>query len=343
MKHARKDSGEGNQTMFQGLGRRFISGFWARVALTLLTAIASAPRVRAQLHIEKPLANLGDIKGGVMLKHRLDLANAGAEPVEIMEVVASCGCLAPRLDQKVLPPGGRGTMTLEIRPLGQPNGPHTWNGLVRYRQGQEVKQTVFTVRANLHNEVTIQPTVVALFVEGTVRKEIILTDHRPGPCKVTQAKVSAAGLRVEVNAVKPGLTSLVLIATGQDMPPGKQQNLLDIHTDDPVYGQFQIPIVLNKITRASVTAVPDQVKLTFAPGQQEASALVRLRGAGKINVAKVESSDPALTCTWAASEEGEVALRVRCRVQPTAPAAQSIRVFTVESKEPVLTIPVRVH
>src|SRR5262245_56154620 len=127
--------------------------------LAIVTVFLAVPSARADLLIEKPLVNLGDIKGGVPLQHRLELRNSGEQATDILEVTASCGCLAPRLDKRSLQPGEKTTLALELRPLGQRNGPHAWNGLVRYRQGQEVREAIFTVKAIIHNDVTVQPTV----------------------------------------------------------------------------------------------------------------------------------------------------------------------------------------
>ena len=93
---------------------------------------------------------------------------------------------------------------LDLRPFGQADGPHAWNGLVRYRQGSEMRDAVFTVRATIRNEVTVQPSILALFLDGVVRQEVTVSDSRRPPFKVTQAQASAPELRIETKTAEDG-------------------------------------------------------------------------------------------------------------------------------------------
>src|SRR5262245_44845923 len=253
----------------------------------------------ADLRIEKPLVELGEIKGGLKLQQRLSLVNSGNQPLELLDVKASCGCLVPRFGKRTLAPGEKTSVVLDIRPLGQADGAHAWNGLIRYRQGGEVKDTAFSIRATLHNEVSIQPTVLAMFVEGTLRQEVTVTDRRKTPLKVIQAQVSCPALRVESKVQKDGVTKIVLEADGKALTQNRQETLLNIVTDDPVYTDFQIPLTLIKAGASSVTASPEKIVFRLASGQREASALVRLRSRGPVVIDKVESSNPVFKCTWA--------------------------------------------
>src|SRR5262245_50268626 len=53
-----------------------------RELLAIVAIFLAGPFARADLLIEKPLVNLGDIKGGVPLQHRLELSNNGALTID---------------------------------------------------------------------------------------------------------------------------------------------------------------------------------------------------------------------------------------------------------------------
>lgn len=300
---------------------------------------------RAELRIEQPLVQLGEIKGGLKLQHRLALVNSGNQPLELLEVKASCGCLVPRFDKRRLGPGEKASVVLEIRPLGQADGAHAWNGLFRYRQGDETKATPFTIRATIRNEVTIQPTVLAMFVEGTVRQEVTVTDRRKPPFKVIQARASCAALRVETKTLDNGVTKIVLRADGQALKSGREETLLSIVTNDPVYSDFQIPVTLVKTGGSGISATPEKIVFRLTSGQKEATALVRLRGRGTLAVDKVETSHPAFTATWAADPEAGAVLRVRFTDHAgSVPGGTGhIRVHFSRPMDGGLTIPIIVH
>src|SRR5205823_2617155 len=88
-----------------------------------LFALAGTP-ARADLRFAQPIASAGEVRTGIPLAHRFTYVNEGPEAVEITETRGSCGCLTPRLAQRVLQPGETGTLVLEVNTLSQDAGYH---------------------------------------------------------------------------------------------------------------------------------------------------------------------------------------------------------------------------
>ena len=310
-----------------------------QVLIVILVLGCRAVPARAELRVTTPEVDLGVIRGGQKIAHRFELANDGAESIEILDLQRGCGCLAPRLDQRVIPAGGKTSLAVELRTLGQSDGPHAWNLQVQYRIGQETKTLPLTLRGTVKNDITVQPAILGLHVTKTVEQEITLTDFRATPLRVIDAEARGAGVRV-AKIERAGKTTKVLVsADAALLAPGRHEGRLTITTDDLDYGQLQVPIVVTKAMAHAVRATPEQVVLRFA-GSTSASALVRLRAPDdqKVNIAKIEPSDPALVCTWAQGPGNDATLKVQARTVLSSPS--HIEVHLAAPAKDVLTIPV---
>jgi hypothetical protein len=302
-------------------------------ALCLLGSTAAA----AELRFEQPIAHLGERRGGPVCEQRFDFVNAGSMPIEIVGVRRDCGCLDVILDSKTLAPGARGSLRLRVRTLGQPEGQRTWNAWVQYRSGNTIHEERLSVAATIRNELVVEPAALALHVETAVREEITITDRRASGMRVTAAQASLPGLKATLVPQGQGVTRVLLEVAAADLPLGRHEATLRLHTDDPYYRQLEVPITLTRGNAAAVTAAPNIVHVTA----ERSAHLVRLRpsGSARVVVAEARSSDPAVRCTWASGPDTAVTLKLQ--VDGQALAANCL--VTVRCAEPAgatLTLPV---
>jgi len=307
------------------------------VAVIVLGAVSHG----AELSVPTPVVDLGVIRGGQKVAHRFELTNPGGESLEILDLQRGCGCLAPRLDQRVIPAGGKISLAVELRTLGQSDGPHAWNLQVHYRAGKETKSLPLTLRGTVKNDITVQPAILGLHVTKSVDQEITLTDFRATPLRVVDAEARGAGVRVTGIERAGKTTKMRVSADATQLAPGRHEGRLTITTDDPDYGQLQVPIVVTKATAQTVRATPEQALLRLTPGSTSASTLVRLRAAGdqKVSIAKIEPGDPGLVCTWASGPGNDATLKVQARTSTQS----HIEVHLATPANEVLTIPVIVQ
>src|SRR5438552_941229 len=78
----------------------------------------------ADLIFSEPLVKLGILKAGTHLQQRFPFEVRGSTTITLVGFERSCGCLAPQWEKTVFQPGEKGLLLVDIRSLGQPDGPH---------------------------------------------------------------------------------------------------------------------------------------------------------------------------------------------------------------------------
>lgn len=315
-----------------------------RTVAALMTLVLTPALLRAELRVVNPAADLGAVRGGPMCVHRFECVNDGSAPVEIIDVRRDCGCLAPMIEKRLLQPGERGAIRFRVRTLGQPDGPHSWRAVVVYRDRGQTRETGVSIAAAIRNEVTVQPAVLALYVETMLRQEITLTDRRRAGMKVTAVRCSLPAVKLSTHAEAAGVTRIVLEAAAADLPKGRHDALLDIHTDDPAYTTLQVPVTLTRGSRPTVNVTPPVARVRTTAAQPVGTQVVRLRPAGsaRVVIEAIESDDPGITCTWAAGpgEGATLRLRVDARRLASGPGGRTVRVLLAEPGRDTIRVPI---
>jgi Protein of unknown function (DUF1573) len=308
---------------------------WLAFAMLLVCpAFASA-----QLRFTQPIANLGELRGGPVYPHRFEFVNDSAQPIEITDFRLGCGCLQPVLDKRIYRPGEKGTLLFNLRTIGQPNGARTWQAHVQYRLGDKLGEVDLILGATIRNEVTVEPSIVAMTVETTLTQEITITDHRSTPLKIANVLASSPGIRVATQALGNGVTKVTLEVSRSALTAARQEETLNIYTDDPDYRHLQVPITLMRASRPDVSATPDRIEISGSGSQ-----LVRLRASGD-NAVRIEKADvdhAALKCTWASGPGADATLKISVdgALLTTPRALGSVRVRLLEPAAQTLTITV---
>jgi hypothetical protein len=319
--------------------------FSARSILVLGVLFTCPALASAQLRFTMPSADLGELRGGPVYDQRFDFVNDSAQALEITDIRLGCGCLQSVLDKRVFAAGEKGSLRLNIRTLGQPNGARTWQAYVQYRQGTQTRETTLTVAATIRNEITVEPSIIAMSVETALKQEVTITDHRPAPAKVKAVLASSPAIRVTAQPTANGVTRVTLEVSAVALTALRQEETLDIYTDDPYYRQLQVPITVMKASRPTVSATPENVEI-IGPGSQ----LVRLRGMGgkAVRIDKAEANNPGIKCTWAKGPGNDATLKIsadataswkapstppRVVVHFTEPAGATLTITVVLRKE----------
>jgi hypothetical protein len=291
------------------------------------------------------VVNLGEITGGPRRRVSLEFKNTGPEIVEILEMRRGCGCLAPRLEKRRYLPGEKGTLILELRTLGQANGPHTWTAQVLYRAGNQTAGIPLEIRARVQNEVTLQPAALAFHTEGSLQQEVVLTDSRPSPVRVQHLETTSPHLAAKLVAQENGVAK-ILVEAQISYPPGRHEEILSVYTSDPAYSHLEVPVTVVKAAQKAVTAVPERIEIRAVPGQPPAAALVRLRPRGDtaLVIERVQAGDAALTCTVASGPDKAATLKIQVDLAQLAEknCRSEVRVFLREPQGEVVVIPVTV-
>jgi hypothetical protein len=297
--------------------------------------------VRADLHFPQTELNLGQVYTGRPLRQRFTFTNRGPGVVEVKELQAACGCMTPRLDKLVYQPGESGSFTLEVNTLTQPAGPNRWRVQVQFTDaGQERTQSLH-VCATLVSEIKVEPAKLILSTQGPIRHDIVITDQRALPFRVTHAQTSSPHLSATVSQAE-GRTQRVRVEVKESLPPGRHEHQVGIVTDDPSYRELRVPVTVVKRAKTDISVAPETVNLMLSKGQP-GSRVVLLRGEGEqeVIVDRIETDSAALACRWAAGPGKMATLKVSvdgAKVVETLKG--TVRVHIRKPSPTTVTIPV---
>jgi hypothetical protein len=323
----------------------------SRPVLALALLALGATTARADLRFAAPQVDAGEVRTGRPLAHLFPFVNEGPEVVEITDLVPSCGCVTPRLPQRVYRPGEPGSLLLEVHTLSQPAGPHRWTVRVRYRRGAASGEVALEMIARVVTEITVEPAALTIFADSAVRHDIRLTDTRPRPLHITHVHSSAAGLSGRVTSGPPNTSGPVAytirLEVAGDFAEGRHEETLTVGTDDPAYADLNVLVTVVKRPRQRLTALPERVTLFCAERLTEVSQLVRLRDRdnGRVVIERVDADSPAVSCRWAPGPDtmGTLKITVDARGLRDGRLDSAVHVHFRGPARETLTIPVEVR
>jgi hypothetical protein len=286
----------------------------------------------------------------MQLAHRFAFVNAGAEPVEITDIISSCGCLTPRFEQRVYRPGESRSVLLEIHTLSQSPGPHTWIARVQWRSRSISAETAVQLTARLVSEIRVHPAALIIVADSAVAHDISLTDIRPQPLSVRAVRSTSTKMtaRVTSETQDPAGSRIwnIHIVVAEAFPPGRHEEAVTIYTDDPAYRDLRYRVTIIKNARQRVAALPNEVKLAAAPGTLLPAQLVRLRDRANkaVEVERIVADDPAITCRWAPGPDtmATVKILVDHKILHQGGLQTAIHVHIRKPAKEIVTLPVHV-
>jgi hypothetical protein len=320
----------------------------SRWPLSLLFVLLVAGAGRAQLHCERPVVPLGDVRSGAAVTHRFPLVNRGADELVIVEARSACGCLVPALEKRRLKPGEETSLGLLVNTLTQAAGPHSWPVRVAFRCGEREDELTLAVTATVVPTVSVEPAGLGITTEAGARGEIALVDRRREPLAITVVHTTSTKLRAargEPARDAEGRTVYTIqLDVAPDFPEGRHDETLFIFTNDADFRELKVPVTVFKKLRRSFAVTPESVSVTAAKGQPPPSCLVRLRGpdGDVIEIERVEADHPAIRCTWAVGPNNLATVKVtfdRDRIDGET-LQSAIHVHIAKPAPQTLTIPV---
>jgi hypothetical protein len=322
-----------------------------RKTLSCLIVWAILPTVaQAQLRFDETAFNAGTVKTGAPLNHLFAFENVGATDLEITEAKASCGCSKPRLDRRVYRPGEKGSIALEVNTLSQAPGPRSWSLQLKYRQGDAVTEGTLQLGARLVREVMVQPSALVVFAEHAAEHEIVVTDSRPEPLVIREARLSTPGVSAVASAMQRSADSIweqrVKIVVKPDCPPGRYDDQLHVYTNDPQYSDLVVPVTLLNGSAERFSAAPQGLTFLGVAGKSLPSRITLIRDSqnGKVVIKNAAGDDPAIQCRWASGPENLSTLKVQIdgKLFREGELHSTVRVEISEPVSQVIAIPVHV-
>jgi hypothetical protein len=258
----------------------------------------------AQLICPAPLHALGTVKSGTVVSHRFVLENVGRETVQITAVKTGCGCVRTEPAQRVLRPGEKTTLPIEVHTVTQPAGANLWGAELRYRTDSGT-QSVLNVRltAKVEVEVQLTPTTLVVHTAAASQHPFLLTERRATPLKLTSLTTSSP--HVQVEASEPvrrgtGWVRTLRLVVAPTCPAGRHECQLTLATDDPAYPELRAPFSLIQKETNAVEARPAAHEWV-AIGTEALAARLSVLSTTQdkpIVIDEVRCSHPAFRATW---------------------------------------------
>ncbi|MFM7165644.1 MAG: DUF1573 domain-containing protein [Planctomycetaceae bacterium] len=209
--------------------------------------------------------------------------NQGRNPVQIIELKPSCGCLAPQASSPVIEPGATGRITLPVRTANEPAGFREYMVNVRYNDPQP-REVTLTCRMLLpEKKLLIEPRVVMVMGQpaADATYNVNISDFREGraqqPIQIARIEATPFFIQASLAGQSTGSelsqTRLNIHFTS-DQPPGQHRGLVSVFTSDPDYPVIQIPVVSG--SRSSGAAPGENNRPPDAPRARSAPEMGRI-------------------------------------------------------------------
>lgn len=190
------------------------SGFYRRsyrvglsIGLLALLGAVGAPLAQAQPRAEVPetVHDFGKVREDMTLSHTFVIKNTGDQNLQIIEVDPDCVCTVANYD-RVIPPGGTGKVTLELKPfsVGRAFDKKT---LVRFNASNKPAVNL-VLKGQAQKSIEIEPSHI-IRLRGNpadnLMAQVRLSSNMPFPWEITKVQNSSPD-KIEANlkTEKPG-------------------------------------------------------------------------------------------------------------------------------------------
>ena len=210
-----------------------------------------AAEERPALAFDQYAVHLGPITPMSLARGWFRFTNFSDRPVKITELKTSCGCLKPHLEKREYAPGETGQFFVHVSTAGEQPGPREYTITVDYEdpEPQSVDLTFSMVLPP--KQVYISPRALLLYVFGeeSTEREVVISDNRDRPCKVTAVETSAEFLTARIGEVdidNEGVQKTVIKVNVAPVALGRHQAVVRVRTDDPRFPAITVPVHVHR-------------------------------------------------------------------------------------------------
>ncbi|HEY8505114.1 MAG TPA: DUF1573 domain-containing protein [Gemmataceae bacterium] len=244
--------------------------------------------------------DFGTVPFGTVLSHRFPITNIYAEPMQVMEIRKSCGCVDAVASKQVLQPRESGSidLTMDARKF---TGDKAVTVYVTFGP-KYVSTAMLQVRAHSRADVMLNPGqlnfgVVPQGKPATQAVEVQYTGNQGGWRLVGVVDNGAPfDVRVQQLARQPGRIAyrvFVTLKAGAEAGPLNQEVVLK--TNDPVGSLVRIHA--SGVVQAPLAVRPDVLKFDAVPVGGSDRQNVLVRGSRPFRIVKVEGAGDGIEVT----------------------------------------------
>ncbi len=210
------------------------------------------------LAFDQYLVDLGPVQPASEVRANFVFRHRGTQPVKILKMTPSCGCLQPRFLKMtaapghvaVFDPGATDVLVLRVQPANESPGRHEYFVDIQYAD-PEPREARVTFRVELPEKgISISPPAIMVyqFSDQPTVMPCLITDTRNVAWNVRGVSVSLSYVDVEVGEsshTEAGTFEQPLkITVAAKVPYGRHRGLITVHTDNPEYPELKIPLMI---------------------------------------------------------------------------------------------------
>jgi hypothetical protein len=215
------------------VGKKLIFAVLGVVLLLGAAATAYIVLSRPRAEVSETVHDFGRVSEDQQPTHTFLIKNVGSRPLEITNVHPQCACTATQYD-RIIPPGGQGTLTLSIKPF-------TLRG--QFAKKTEVflndpdhPKVVFTLKGIVRPLIEVQPGYVIRFrgkAGEVLQRQIRLTSQFPESWEISKYKTNIPQfIDVNLKTVQPGRSYVVEVRQKRE-EPGDYGGIIELFTTYP--------------------------------------------------------------------------------------------------------------
>lgn len=210
------------------------------------------------LAFDQYLVDLGPVQPSSEVRANFVFRQRGDQPVKILKMTPSCGCLQPRFLRKqtaadepaVFEPGETDALVLRVQPANESPGRHEYFVDIQYTD-PEPREARITFRVTLPEKgISITPPAIMVyqFSDQPTVMPVLITDTRNDAWTVRGVSVSLSFVNVSVGeAVHTEAGTLeqpLEVTVAAKVPHGRHRGLIIVFTDNPQYPELKIPLMI---------------------------------------------------------------------------------------------------
>lgn len=315
--------------------------FFAVCCLGVLCGQA-APEHAPKVVCEQPVFNFGERESSGELEHDFVIRNAGDLALEIFSVRPTCGCLVPKISDRLIPPGGEATVTVRFVLRGRQGPQHK----VVYIESNDPEHPSFAVRleGQILDPVEIEPRILffgRVSAQVAVTGAVVMTASGTNALGAVTARVDSPAFVVEACPVITGKTARITVVSKPPLPEGLTRTTLRINTGNP--RSPTVTLTVSAFVPGVFSILPPELLLVGHEGDHvQREIFLRTEDNTAFRILAVEP--PAKEISSSIAVTNQSAYRIELNNVPIMRSleGQHVRIVTDHPMHPEVLIPIRV-
>jgi hypothetical protein len=291
---------------------------------------------------ERPEFDFGERESDGAVEHDFVIRNAGDVTLQILGLRPTCGCLVPKFTERLIPPGGAATITVQFTLRGRQGPQHK----LVYIDSNDPDNPAFAlhIQGQIADPIELEPRLLFFgripsqaAVTGTVMLAASGT-HRLGP---VEARVESPVFAVEVGPVVSNKTVQLTVVSRPPLPEGLTRTALQIQTGNPKLPTMTITV--SAFVPGAFSILPPEVLLVGREGERVRRDLfLRTENNTAFRVLAVEPPAHGITSTVTATNRAAYRIELHNLPVTRSLEGQNIRIVTDHPARPEILVPLRV-